>query len=72
MPPTVKGPPYDNTGRSAASHARRATVLAAARTLFLDRGYVRTYFPALALLASGSAGEAAQSGPAGVRFVQAA
>ena len=48
MPPTVKGRPYDNSARSAASHARRATVLAAARSLFLDRGYVRTTMSAVA------------------------
>ena len=48
MPPTVKGRPYDNSARSAASQARRTAVLAAARSLFLGRGYVRTTMSAVA------------------------
>ena len=48
MPPTVKGRAYDNSARSAASAARRALVLTAARRLFLERGYVRTTMPAIA------------------------
>ena len=48
MPPTVKGRPYDNSARSAASQARRSAVLAAARSLFLGRGYVRTTMSAVA------------------------
>lgn len=48
MVPTVKGRPYDNTARSAASQARRSMVLAVARDLFLDRGYVRTTMSAVA------------------------
>jgi AcrR family transcriptional regulator len=51
MPPSVKGRPYDNSSRSAASRARRAMVLAAARSLFLERGYVRTTMSAVAEVA---------------------
>lgn len=49
MPATVKVRPYDNSARSAASQGRRALVLAAARTLFLERGYVRTTMAAIAV-----------------------
>jgi AcrR family transcriptional regulator len=48
MPPTVNRRPYDNSARSAASQARRALVLESARSLFLERGYVRTTMSAIA------------------------
>jgi AcrR family transcriptional regulator len=48
VPPTVNGRTYDNSARANASRARRAEVLAAARLLFLDRGYVRTTMAAVA------------------------
>jgi len=48
MPPPVKGRSYDNSARTQASRARRAQVLTAARTLFLERGYVRTTMQAIA------------------------
>lgn len=48
MPANVKGRSYDSAARRSASRQRRATVLAAARALFLDRGYVRTTMAAVA------------------------
>ncbi|HEY5277376.1 MAG TPA: TetR/AcrR family transcriptional regulator [Coriobacteriia bacterium] len=48
MPPPVKGRSYDNSARTQASRARQAQVLTAARTLFLERGYVRTTMQAIA------------------------
>ena len=48
MPPPVKSRPYDNSARAQASRSRQAHVLAAARTLFLERGYVRTTMTAIA------------------------
>jgi AcrR family transcriptional regulator len=48
MPPAVKSRPYDNSARASASRQRRASVLAVARTLFLERGYVRTTMAAVA------------------------
>ena len=44
----VKGRPYDNSARAQASRDRRTRVLATARALFLDRGYVRTTMSAIA------------------------
>ena len=52
MSDPVKRRPYDNTTRVMTSQARRASVLAAARTLFLERGYVRTTMSAIAENAS--------------------
>ena len=48
MPPPVKARSYDNSARAHASRARQAQVLSAARTLFLERGYVRTTMTAIA------------------------
>ena len=48
MPPTVKRRAYDNTARETASQQRHADVLAAARALFLERGYARTTMAAVA------------------------
>jgi AcrR family transcriptional regulator len=48
MPRTVKGRPYDSSARRSASWQRRVSVLASARALFLDRGYVRTTMAAVA------------------------
>ena len=44
----VKRRPYDNTNRVMTSQVRRGLVLAAARSLFLERGYVRTTMSAIA------------------------
>lgn len=48
MPDKVKRRSYDNSARASASQARRDRVLAAARRLFLERGYVRTTMAAIA------------------------
>ncbi len=48
MTRAVKTRPYDSTRRHAASHERRAAILAAARELFLERGYQRTTMAAVA------------------------
>jgi AcrR family transcriptional regulator len=48
MPGEVKGRAYDNTARETASRQRQAQVLAAARSLFLERGYVRTTMAVIA------------------------
>ena len=48
MSPSVKGRAYDNSTRLSASEQRRASVLTAARGLFLERGYVRTTMAAVA------------------------
>lgn len=50
MPDEVKGPPraYDSTRRRARAAETRASVLTAARALFLDHGYVSTTVPAVA------------------------
>lgn len=48
MAGTVKRRFYDNSARETASQQRQAAVLAAARALFLERGYTRTTMAAVA------------------------